>query len=95
MLIKKKNRNIIKNIINRKILFKQSYDCLNILKKSYNIKLEQKILNSLCNKKTILNKICINTGRYSSVYKKINLTRQQINKNATLNKLDNFNITSW
>lgn len=95
MLLKKKNKNIIKNIINRKKNKLIQNNLTKIIKRCYVIQTSNRILNSTKLLKKNKKKICLNTGRYSSVNPKLNFTRQQINKLFTLNKIDNYNVASW
>lgn len=97
MLYKKKNKNLIKNIISRKYNKLISKRNNNIVSTTSNVCLKNLYLFNILNNKKILKKkkICVDTSRYSSVNKNLNLTRQIINKESTLVKLDNIKIYSW
>jgi len=97
MINKSKNKNIINNIICRKLNLKKKIQTNNILIKNNNINIKHKLVALLSNNNINIskNKVCLVTGRYKALNKKLNLTRQIINQYSIKNKLDNINIASW
>lgn len=98
-MIKKNKQQILKNLIQNKLILKLEYKNLIIksIIKNKNIKNNHCILPTLLKNTQIKynKKICLLSGSHRSVYNSLNMSKHNINYLSTTGLLQNFKLKSW